>query len=299
MRRNFRWLGALLSAVVLATTIQTLVPGAVQAAVLPDTGWGGTLSYRAGDPTVNGQVFDIHWMVSPALVTPETVRFPNPSFTQRGSWQLDYTNRGTDICVIDGELKEYPWTQTGHSTGTGNVTVKYPDAGDPTHYFIGATADGPGYTVVVTDPAPTPCATHDGGDVGIGTFFNLPVAGMWATDASNYTHISGNDVNGTASGTWSLSRTNITNIAGYELTSGPQTSASAAFTIPALTCPKSGARGILSGAWLGSTAPTAAYAEVLCRNGVPVYGAGAWLNGTQHRFAMTPRSGDRMTVSVT
>ena len=153
MRRKFRWPRVLLPAVVLATSIQVLAtPAAVQADVLPHTGWGGSLSYRMvpGQGQVAGQVFDINWTVSPALVAPDTVRFPNPSFTQRGAWQLDYTNSGTDICDSDhdGVLEHYPWTQTGHSTGSGNIIVNYSDANDQTHYVIGVLPDGGSYNDV-------------------------------------------------------------------------------------------------------------------------------------------------------
>jgi hypothetical protein len=208
MRTIRRLLGAGLTAVVAFAGLAAVAPTPASAMVLPDRGWAGPIALKevSGSPT-NGTTFDIHLSVDNTLVAPDTIRFPNPDFNMGAHWTLDFTNAGTDVCVINGELKQYPWSQQGSSSGNATVRVGYADPSDPMHYAIGVGPEGGNFKVTAADGDTTPCATHPAFDTGYGAF-SLPIGGSpWGTDTSGYAHITGGGASGIITTSWDLSRT--------------------------------------------------------------------------------------------
>jgi hypothetical protein len=88
--------------------------------------------------------------------------------------------------------------------------------------------------------------------------------------------------------------------AGYEVT-GPATSASARFTVPALACPRSGRLAVYPGVELSNEAAAiiAAGVRLRCQNGTPVYAAVIVANNTLDRVPVTVSPGDQIAARVT
>jgi len=88
--------------------------------------------------------------------------------------------------------------------------------------------------------------------------------------------------------------------AGYDVP-GPTTSASARFTVPALTCPASGRLAVYPGVELSNEAGAiiAAGVRLRCQNGTPIYVAVIIANNNLDKVPVTVSPGDQIAVLVT